>query len=388
MEPVIVAPCGDYSPENCRAAIARVVAGTPALRDIRPGTRVCIKVNLITRMAPERAATTHPALVEALCRYLRGAGAEAVIGDSPGGPFTRAYLDAVYSGSGLRAAAERSGAALNQDFSVRHAVFPEGAVLRDFDYTGWLDSGDLIVNFCKLKSHGMMGLSCAVKNLFGAIPGLTKPAYHYRFPSYPDFADMLIDLNRYFRPAVHIVDAVVAMEGNGPTAGTPRPMGAVFASGDPFGLDLVCAGLVGMGPEQIPTLEAARRRGLAPASAAEVPLQGEAAPFAIPDFDIAPPEISLERFAGGTGPLAGAANRFFRNVMALRPRLKAGACVKCGKCAQLCPANAITLGRRGPAIDRRACIRCFCCQEMCPVGALHARRSAFGDLALRLTQKQ
>ena len=92
-----------------------------------------------------------------------------------------------------------------------------------------MQNADYIIDFCKLKTHGMVGLSCAVKNMFGCVPGTNKPEYHYRFPGEADFSDMLIDLNEYAKPVLSIVDAVVGMEGNGPTNGTPRFVGAVIA---------------------------------------------------------------------------------------------------------------------------------------------------------------
>ena len=382
--PVMIQPCADYSPENCEAAVAALVNAFPLLQNIRPGARVAVKVNLVTMMKPEKAATTHPALLAALTAYLQSRGALVTIGDAPGGTYTKAYLDSVYAVSGMK----QTGAALNQNFDVKHADCPEAAVLRDFDYTAWLDEADLIINFCKLKSHGMMGMSCAVKNMFGVIPGLTKPAYHYRFPDYDQFADMLVDLNEYFRPALQIVDAVVGMEGNGPTMGKPRHIGAVLASESPYALDLVCAKLIGLGPAQVPTLRAAARRGLAPEQPEDVPLLGELAPFLLSDFDTASADCGIEDFLGGRGLFARLGNRFVHVLLAVKPRLAAKLCVGCGKCAGLCPAKAITMVRQRPAIHRDACIRCFCCQEFCPVGAMKARRNRAGDFALRLTQQE
>lgn len=380
--PVMIQPCADYSPKSCGDAIAALAERFPPLQNIQPGTRVAVKVNLVTMMKPEKAATTHPALLTALTAYLQSRGALVTVGDAPGGTFTKAYLDSVYGVSGMK----QTGAALNQNFAVRHADYPGAAVLKDFDYTAWLDEADLIINFCKLKTHGMMGMSCAVKNMFGVIPGLTKPAYHYRFPNYAQFADMLVDLNEYFHPALQIVDAVVGMEGNGPTMGKPRHIGAVLASESPYALDLVCAKLIGLGPEQVPTLGAAARRGLAPERPEDVPLLGELAPFLLTDFDAASADCGIEDFLGGQGFLAKLGNRFVHDLLAVKPRLSADACVGCGKCAGLCPAKAITMTRQRPVIDRSACIRCFCCQEFCPVGAMKARRSPVGDFLLRHTQ--
>ena len=395
---VAAAVCPDYAPDHCAAAVERLAELCPALQRIQPGQRVLLKVNLVTGLKPERAGTTHPALVSALSAWLRDRGVSVTIGDGPGGAFTKAYLDGVYALTGMRRAAAESGAALNGDFRVAHAEVQEARVLKRFDYTAWLDAGDCIINFCKLKSHGMMGLSCAVKNMFGAIPGLTKPAYHYRFPNYADFADMLIDLNEHFRPVLNLADAVVCMEGNGPTAGTPRRMGLLLASESPYALDLAAARLIGLEAGQIPTLERACQRGLAPGTALDVPLAlGEDFPetgetespwarldaFRLPDFQSPAAEAGMEAFLSGQGFLARSGNRIVRDVLAVRPRLTASQCVGCKRCAGLCPVKAITMQNGKPRIDRAKCIRCFCCQEFCPAGALQARRSRLGDALLR-----
>ena len=161
---------------------------------------IAVKVNLITMMKPESAATTHPALLCALVKLLRERGATCVIGDSPGGPFTGAYLSRVYAATGMRRT-EALGARLNADFTAKTASFPEAKKLKSFSYTAWLDGCDAIINFSKLKTHGMMGMSAAVKNLFGAIPGTIKPQLHFVYPDTRDFADMLVDLNEFFKPA-------------------------------------------------------------------------------------------------------------------------------------------------------------------------------------------
>jgi len=191
-------------------------------------------------MKPEQAATTHPTLVCALVDMLTARGARVIVGDSPGGLYNSVFVGRVYSASGMREV-EAHGAALNSDFSEKSAEFAEGKVLHSFTYTGYLDKADLIINFCKLKSHGMMGMSCAAKNMFGVIPGVIKPEYHYRYPKYEDFANMIVDLDEYFHPVLSIADAVIGMEGNGPTAGTPRRLGCLLASRSPHALDMVAA---------------------------------------------------------------------------------------------------------------------------------------------------
>ena len=357
------APCRDYSPEQSQTAI-RAVAGS--LDWVRPGMRIGIKVNLVHAAAPETATTTHPALVKALTELLTERGASVVIGDSPGGLYTAAHLDKVYRVCGL----EDCGGELNHDFSVKDGKFPDGVVLKTFQYTGWLDSCDAIINFCKLKTHGMMGMTCAVKNLFGTIPGTMKPEYHFRFPEATDFANMLVDLQVYWKPRLHIVDAVIAMEGNGPTAGTPRPMGLVLAGENPFLLDQFCAPLIGLQPEQVLTQKAALDRGLVP----DLPFPESLLPYVQKDFRLPPTKSTLFRsvLPGKAGELAGRAMQHF---LSPRPTLMPKQCIGCGKCREICPAKAIRLVRGLPKIDRTRCIGCFCCQEFCPRGALEAKRS-------------
>ncbi len=77
---------------------------------------------------------------------------------------------------------EAAGAELNRNFAQAQATYPQALAARTFQYTQYLAEADAIIDFCKLKSHGMMGMSAAAKNLFGAIPGTLKPEYHFRFP--------------------------------------------------------------------------------------------------------------------------------------------------------------------------------------------------------------
>ena len=356
--------CPDYSPESCKTALQAVVGD---LDWVRPGMRIGIKANLLHAASPDAAATTHPALLKSLTELLTERGATVVIGDSPGGLYNTASLDKVYRVCGL----EATGAELNHDFSVKEGRFPDGRLLKRFTYTGWLDDCDEIINFCKLKTHGMMVMTCAVKNFFGTIPGTIKPEYHFRFPDAMDFAHMLVDLQLYWKPRLHIVDAVTAMEGNGPGAGTPRDLGLVLASENPFELDQVCAPLIGLQPEQVLTQKAALERGLVP----EGDFPAGLLPYVQQDFRLPPIKSTLFRsvLPGKAGVWAG---KVMQNALSPRPMLTAELCIGCGKCAILCPAKAIEMTGGKPKIRRSACIRCFCCQEFCPKGALEAKRTA------------
>ncbi len=378
-DPVSVVPLGEYGIAEAKAALNELLLPIGGLDFVKNGMTVVIKANLVSAMKPDEAATTHPTLICALTEMLCERGARVIVGDSPGGLYNSVFVGRVYSASGMREAVEH-GAVLNDDFSEKQANYPEAVVLRDFVYTGYLDKADFIINFCKLKSHGMMGMSCAAKNMFGAVPGVIKPEYHYRFPKYEDFADMILDLDEYFHPILSIADAVVGMEGNGPTAGTPRKLGCLLASHSPHTLDLVAAKIIGMDSKSIPTLDAAYRRGLIPETVEDVELFGSIKELILDDFEQVVERRSMLFAGDGKSPVKRLFSKFAGAILKTKPKLVKNMCVGCGICANICPAKAIVIENKKAKIDRKACIRCFCCQEFCPKSAMKVKRTAIAKI--------
>jgi len=370
MKQVSVTSCASYDESLVKTALCELLSPIGGLDWVEPGMRVAIKANLVSMMKPDAAATTHPALLCALVEMLTARGASVVIGDSPGGLYNAAVVNRIYAATGMKEA-ERAGAALNKNFEIREAHFKDACVAHDFTYTAYLDDADAIINFCKLKTHGMMGMSAAAKNVFGVIPGTFKPEYHFRFPNHTDFASMILDLNAYFAPKIKlcIADAVVGMEGNGPTQGTPRKIGALLASPSPHALDLAAAHLIGLGINDVPTLQVAHAKGLIPKSAEELDIAGDLFAHVVSDFKNIHVRRSLQ--FEGHGKFAA---MFVRSALRAEPRPKKSLCIGCKKCAEICPAHAIVMKNNLPVINGKACITCFCCQEFCPVGAMKVHR--------------
>ena len=364
---VAVVRCKTYDVEAVKPALEEAVNAVNGLDFVMPGMKIIIKPNLVSFKKPDAAATTHPALLEALVEMLLARGADVTIGDSPGGPHSLPLLNRVYAATGMDRV-EKLGAKLNRNMNEKTVDFPEGKVLKNFTYTEYLDEADAIIDFCKLKSHGMLGMSAAVKNLFGTIPGLKKPEVHYKFQNDAEFADMLVDLNEYFKPRLAICDAVVGMEGNGPTAGTPRQIGAIIASKSTYYADVVGAELIGMNIDGLPTLQAAYERGFAPASSKNLRVYGDIRALTVDDFK-APPVRGLSFMRKGN-----VLHFISKAALEHKPTLKKRLCVGCGECARMCPAKAIEMKNKKPHINREKCIRCFCCQEFCPRAAMVAHR--------------
>lgn len=371
---VSVIKCDSYNSDEVKKALSEAIDQVGGLDWVKEGMKIAIKANLVSFMSPDKAATTHPALLCELVKMLVEKGAEVIVGDSPGGIYNSVYVNRVYKATGMYET-EKFGAKLNRDFGQSEAKNPDGVVLKSFVYTSWLDGVDAIINFCKLKTHGMMGMSAAAKNIFGVIPGTLKPEYHFKFPSHDDFARMMVDLDEFFKVKLCICDAVVGMEGNGPTMGTPRKIGAVLASESPHKMDLVCAKIIGLTKADVPTLEAAFERGLIPQTAEELNVFGDVDSLVIHDYKNIPAHTSIE-FKGDSKKFFGRMAGFITGK-ALRstPALKAKECVGCGVCRDICPAKAIKTEKGKAIIDRKLCIRCFCCQEFCPKGAMKVKRT-------------
>ena len=188
-----------------------------------------------------------------------------------------------------------TGAELNYNFNIKNTLNNKALFLKNFDYTSYIDDFDFKINFCKLKTHAMMKMSASVKNLYGTIPGLIKSEYHYRFPNHDDFANMLIDLNEYFKFDLNIVDAIIGMEGNGPTMGNPKKIGSIIASTNPYALDYICSKVINLNPNLVNTIVQSEKRGLFNHN--EITLNEDINKFITKDFELI--ENAIDTYAGG-----------------------------------------------------------------------------------------
>ena len=364
----------DYDQRKADEAVARLFTLLNFGELVRPGMKVTLKPNLLMKRRPEEATTTHPAVVRAVIRWLKGRGIapqDITIADSPGGLYNHAALSGIYQATGMQAAAEEEGVCLNDDFTsvqveiigaLKSFVFP---VIRP------AAEADLVINICKLKTHCMTGLSGGVKNLFGCIPGLTKPDYHWRYPKKEDFGQMLVDLCQAVSPAITFCDAVEAMEGDGPSSGQKREVGVLFASEAPYRLDRALCKFIGMPEERVPTIAAAVERGVLPEKG-KVDVIGDPLPEIRP-FTL--PKTAEADFSSHVpGFLRGLLRPVADKWLAARPVVGEG-CVGCGKCAESCPAHTIRIVKGRAVIDKGGCIRCFCCHEMCPIHVIDIRQN-------------
>lgn len=339
---------------------------------VKPGQRVLLKPNMLAGKGVEAAVTTHPEIVRAVIELTQEAGGIVSVGDSPGVGTSQQVAEHC----GIMAVIKETGvtfAPFTESFRItpRRSTFPHFDIARDI-----LDT-DVIINLPKLKTHQMMGMTCAVKNLFGAVVGLRKPHIHLQAGADKKFfALMLLELAEEIKPALTIVDGVLAMEGDGPGSGDPVQLGLLLAGVEPLAIDVVAAEVTGLTPESIWTLAVARQNGRLWSSLEDIELCG----VPIADLDSRPFKAakSTEIHFG----LPKILHRPLRQALIARPVVEVKKCRRCGICVASCPPHAMSIRHDRLLIDEGRCILCFCCHELCPCGAL---RSQQGWL-LRLSQ--
>ena len=372
-ERVWLGACPDYG-EALQKQIDAAFEALGAYDLLSPGMTAVLKPNLIMNAKPEAAICTHPAFTAAVGRCVQRAGAKVLIAESPGGPYSPGVMKAAFKACGYTDMAASCGFSLYTACKSQDTHLPQGLRCREVPILEPFLQGDLIIDLPKLKTHGMVGYSGAVKNMFGVVPGLKKPELHCRFPDREDFSQALVDICDFVKPGMALIDGVWAMEGDGPTGGSRREAGLVGASLSPYALDVCMTELIGFAPGSIAMLADAARRGLGPKSSEEIEVLGAAmeglrqegfrkAKASSTDF--------IDRLPGFLRPAA-------KKLATPYPKISKKGCVGCGKCAESCPQKAITI--QGVArIDYRACIRCFCCHEMCPRHVVGVRRLALFD---------
>lgn len=377
---VVLIPCDTYKEETVYRALKAgigLLGGMEAL--VKPEEKVLLKPNLVRKAKLSRAVVTHPAVMGAAARLLREAGVkEITAGDSCGVGAATAAASAV----GMDVALGEYGVPLTDFTGMGMVSYEKGVQAKSFFLSKEVLEADAIINICKMKTHALERVTGAVKNMYGCIHGLHKAKGHTMYPSADSFARMLVDLNRFLKPRLYIMDGIMAMEGNGPTSGDPVPMNVLLVSLDPVALDSVFCHLINLNPEMVPTNYHGEKLGLGfwqeerielmlseDSGYAEISMEEAAKRFGKSDFDVDRRRVKRDIWVK--------MGRFF-NVFQKKPYVDGAKCVKCGVCVESCPVDGKALtfknGRKEPPVyNYKKCIRCFCCQEMCPHKAIKVK---------------
>ena len=381
---VSIVKCEDYAQDRVRGAVREALRLAGIDRDLIGDKRILLKPNLLSRRRPEEAVTTHPCVVKSIGEVALAGGCEVSLGDSPpfAGENPQKYERLCEATGMSKVARELDVPLVRFEQDVITLPRPAGRFYHSFEIARAVVEADLLVNISKLKTHALTAFTGGVKNVFGCVPGIRKGLFHVQAAEDRDvFAQMLVDLFSAVRPGVNVMDAVVAMEGEGPNAGSPKQMGVILASSDAVAMDAVACAVAGIDPLSVATTRLAHEQGLGCGDLSDIQVRGESIDAVMTrDF----------RWSSGTNEwtrIPSPIRRMLRRQLVAAPRMRGRECMGCGDCATTCPVDAISPGKP-PDVDLTRCIRCYCCQEVCNHSAVDLAQGWLGRTVLRMTKKR
>lgn len=377
---VSVIRCDSYSENDVYEAIRKGIDLLGGISEfVKPGERIVLKPNILIGSNPDKSVTTHPEVFKAIGKLLKEAGVVVSYGDSSGVGKSEPNLKR----AGIKKAGDELGFSVADFDSGRTVSHKEALLVKQFTIANGVLDGDGLISLPKLKTHGLVRFTGAVKNQFGCIPGLLKGQFHARLPDPFDFATMLVDINTLIKPRLYIMDGISAMEGNGPRSGKAKALNVLLISADPVALDATACRIIDLDPGIVPTSEPGERAGLGTYHSENIDLLGDSLDdFIDPDFD-----VEREPVTANSG---GWLVKVLKNWITPKPVISAEKCTFCGTCINMCPVEPKAVDwrnadkKRPPVHNYSTCIRCFCCQEMCPEGAITVHNPALARLLGRI----
>ncbi len=375
MQKISLLKCSEYSNELLKQKIKQSLNNIGYDLNRFSQARVLIKPNLLLPSKPEKAIITHPEFFRAAVQVVKEYNGIPVLAESPAvHSFEKTiqktgYLDIV----------EAEKIEFANPSETRTIHFDDSKSFRHIEISKAFFDADIIINLPKFKTHGLTYITGAVKNFFGAIPGLQKSKMHIKLPSPPDFTEFLLDLygamiKGFEKPktVLNLMDAILAQEGEGPgTGGNPIKMNAIIAGTDAVAVDYVAVKVAGLDVEKAMTVQEGFKRDFCVSSAGEIEVVGE--PIE---------ELRVAKFSPSKGTILSnmvrwpVTSKTFRNLFIDRPVPGEENCTLCYQCKKICPAGAISKSsnnKNTPQYDYKKCIRCYCCMEICPEAAIEKR---------------
>jgi len=247
--------CGQYDRQLLKG---RVESLCTALNfRVSPGSKVLLKPNLVTAVRNKGLACTHPEVIAAVAEWFLDQGATVRVGDSP----------AFGTGLGVMKACGISAALKGLPVTMINFDEPQPVRLASGLSVGVaraVGECDLLVNLPKIKAHGQLYLSLAVKNYFGAVVGFRKSWLHARYGDLDNrFEAMLVDLLAVLPGGITLADGVESMHEDGPVGGKSFSLRLLAGGLNPVALDTALIEVLGLPPAASPVWRECHRRNLA-----------------------------------------------------------------------------------------------------------------------------
>jgi len=363
----------DYDYAEIYAAMEKGIELLGGLaKTVPPGSKVFVKINHLSPPSPaEKGVVTHPVFVEVVLDLLKKLGADITVGDD------------IQSGdgdgfqiSGFRQMCQKAGVRLT---NLREAGFVEtvcnGHFLERVCLSKIALDADVIINLPKFKTHSLCVFTGGVKNMYGTIPSGLRVKFHGEYIRNENFSQALTDIFSAIRPQLTIMDGIIAMEGEGPAAGSLRRLGVILTSQDAVAVDAVATKIIGLNPLDIHTTRYSDERGLGVGNLQNIEVVGEGIDgVTVPDFK--PPASAVDMLSRRVPRVL---SKFLLRQLSIKPSVIERLCSGCAECERICPTGAISVSGETAKIDHGICIQCMCCHEVCRFNAIVPKRSVAGS---------
>ncbi len=373
--PISIAKCNSYAPLEIQESLNECLNHLGGLKSfINKKDRVLLKPNMLRAAQPDEQVTTHPQLVETLAGMVLEEGAIPVIGDSPGGFFRD--IEKFWKSTGYHDVSKKLGIELVNFESAGSYISKRSG--KKYPLSRAVLDADVVINLPKIKTHSLTLFTCAIKNMYGTVPGFTKADIHRKNPKPSEFAESVVDVYALSRPTLNLVDGVWGMEGPGPSGGDPRKLGMILASTDGVALDTYICHLLKMPPHKVPSTRIAIKQGLGEGKLENMDIRGWNPPV-VDDFKW-PSNITYS-----VEMIPSSLSRAIMKFWWARPAINPDKCKNCNICVESCPVKAMQQGVLVPEFNYSDCINCLCCMEVCPHRAFYQDKSKLYNLTSRFS---
>ena len=230
--------------------------------------RVLIKVNFISVKTYETGVTTDPLVVEAIIHRVKEFTDEVYVVESDA---SMTNADKACKATGMLKVCNNNQVKflnLRKEKDRVKLKIPYAETLKEITVPK-IVVDSVIVNAAKLKTHNEAGVSLGMKNMFGLLPTKLKFQYHLR-----NISKVIVDINTVLKSRLTVIDGFYALEGPGPTNGTPVKMDLIIAGKDPVATDAIGCRVMGINPEEIYHIRRAHEKGLGEIDASKIELVG------------------------------------------------------------------------------------------------------------------
>jgi uncharacterized protein (DUF362 family) len=239
-------------------------------RTIKSHDRVFIKPNAVVPLSHSTGVVTNPAVIKALVKIALEAGAERVIvGDSP---FIAYKSREVLTKIGIVEAAQDAGAeiAYLDEEPYEEVGATNAKIMNKIRLPKSFLSCNVFITAPKMKTHNQTVVSLSIKNQHGLLRAEDKRIMHR-----DDIHQKIVDITGVAKPNLIIIDGTVALEGQGPTYGSPVETNLILAGTNVVSCDAVASSLMGFEPESITSLRLAQMQGFGTLDVNEISIKGE-----------------------------------------------------------------------------------------------------------------